>query len=310
LNDDYDYLPGWRPDLVEVLVPFFERRDDLRKALVAPDSFAYWRWVNLHGIVESERIAQLLPPIPPEALRSIVSSGGVHGFLDGGAVTFAVLDDAARRHGDGLKGFERILDFGCGCGRGLRYLLPYARNCEIHGCDLRAESIEWCIENLPWVKFELTHEDPPLPYGPASFDLIFSISVFSHLSEDSARQWIEELRRVAAPDALVIVTTHGRHALDQLLHGKRKCEDFGLSPEALAAAELRLAEHGFLFFSQSLAGLNPCLYGMAFISREHAMREWSAAFEILEYREAQVHEWQDVFVMRPRKQGPKSALAP
>jgi len=216
----------------------------------------------------------------------------------------------ARRHGDGLKGFKRILDFGCGCGRGLRYLLPYARTCAIHGCDLRAESIEWCVENLPWVKVELTHEAPPLPYAPAFFDLIFSISVFSHLSEGSAREWIEELRRVSAPGALVIVTTHGRHALQQLLNGKKKCEDFGVSQAELEAAEQTLSEQGFVFLSQTLAGLNPSLYGMAFITREYVTREWNAAFEILEYKEARVHDWQDVLVMRPRKQGARSATAP
>ena len=50
---------------------------------------------------------------------------------------------------------------------------------------------------------------PPLPLEDESFDLIWSISVFTHLTDNSL-PWLCELHRLLRPGGLLIATYMGR----------------------------------------------------------------------------------------------------
>lgn len=105
---------------------------------------------------------------------------------------------------------KRVLDFGCGSGRTLRHLLTEAEQAEIWGCDIDRLSIDWVTENLsPPIHALVNGEQPPLPFESASFDLVFALSVFSHLADNWAN-WLVELHRVLGDDGLLVATFHGR----------------------------------------------------------------------------------------------------
>ena len=87
------------------------------------------------------------------------------------------------------------LDFGCGCGRTLRWLTREWRDVSWHGTDVDAEAVGWCRSHLPG-RFEVNGPMPPLPFPNASFDLVLGVSVFTHLDEPVQRGWAAELRRV------------------------------------------------------------------------------------------------------------------
>jgi ubiquinone/menaquinone biosynthesis C-methylase UbiE len=64
------------------------------------------------------------------------------------------------------------------------------------GVDINARHINWCQLNLrPPFSFATTTTAPQLPFEDGYFDLIYSGSVFTQLS-DLADAWILELRRV------------------------------------------------------------------------------------------------------------------
>jgi SAM-dependent methyltransferase len=50
---------------------------------------------------------------------------------------------------------------------------------------------------------------PPLGFPNDTFDLIYALSVFTHLGEVGQLSWIRELRRIARPGGYVLITTHG-----------------------------------------------------------------------------------------------------
>jgi SAM-dependent methyltransferase len=54
--------------------------------------------------------------------------------------------------------------------------------------------------------------NPPLPFEDASFDLVYSISVFTHLDEEMQDAWLNELKRVLRPGGILIITVHGLNA--------------------------------------------------------------------------------------------------
>ena len=105
---------------------------------------------------------------------------------------------------------KRVLDFGCGSGRTLRHLLSEARHAEIWGCDIDRASVDWLQAHLaPPLRVVENEADPPLPFPDASFDLVFALSVFSHLT-DTWSAWLVELHRVLVDGGLLVATFHGR----------------------------------------------------------------------------------------------------
>jgi len=107
---------------------------------------------------------------------------------------------------------KRVLDFGCGSGRTLRHFLREAsRGSEFWGADIDGPSIDWLKQALspplhPWK----CAPGPPIGLEPCSFDLIWAISVFTHLPRSASFQWLLELHRLLKPDAYLIATYSGR----------------------------------------------------------------------------------------------------
>jgi SAM-dependent methyltransferase len=104
---------------------------------------------------------------------------------------------------------KRVLDFGCGAGRTLRQFAPEAHIARFVGCDIDTRSIDWLQANLvPLFTAFVNDQHPPLREPDQSFDLIYAVSVFSHLT-DGWGAWLLELRRVLADDGLLVATFMG-----------------------------------------------------------------------------------------------------
>ncbi len=103
---------------------------------------------------------------------------------------------------------KRVLDFGCGSGRVLRAFLPEAQSAEFWGCDLHAPTIRWLSENLsPPFQF-FVNERPPLPQAAGMFDLVYALSVFTHITHEWSG-WLVELHRLLKPGGLLLATFMG-----------------------------------------------------------------------------------------------------
>ncbi len=101
--------------------------------------------------------------------------------------------------------FTSILDFGCGCGRVTRFL---PRGLDVTGLDIDGEAIGWCRQNLSSIaKFDVNNPEPPLDDSDETFDLIFCVSVFTHLPLEMERAWLRELKRVLKPGGWLLIST-------------------------------------------------------------------------------------------------------
>jgi SAM-dependent methyltransferase len=104
---------------------------------------------------------------------------------------------------------RRVLDFGCGAGRTLRHFLGEAEMCELWGADIDAASIEWLQGALcPPLHALRCGAEPPLALEPG-FDLIWAVSVFTHLT-DTSLAWLLELHRLLKPGGLLMASYMGR----------------------------------------------------------------------------------------------------
>ncbi len=155
-------------------------------------------------------------PLPPPSLRTVVAgTPGAAWFLESGRQQAEIISEAVERHGPGIDELERMLDFGCGCGRVIRHWSGLGRP-EIHGSDYNRRLVRWCESNLPFAEFSSNELAPPLAYQTGLFDLVYAISVFTHLPEDLERAWVDELSRILQPGGLLLLTTHGDSYLDRL----------------------------------------------------------------------------------------------
>lgn len=113
----------------------------------------------------------------------------------------------------------KVYEWGCGPMRVLRHLnqIEGFNSVQLYGSDYNKKSINWCIENFKQVNFINNNLKPPLSYNNESFDCVYAISIFTHLSEERHYLWIKELHRVLKNNGILIFTTHGDLCSNRLL---------------------------------------------------------------------------------------------
>jgi len=227
--------------------------------------------------------------VPPARLRYRVHGSLEKGsFLRLGQTITRNMKDLLTTIDRDLDSFGRVLEFGCGCGRVLRYLRESSPSCEFHGTDIDPELVAWCERNIPGVGWSTNGYSPPLSFSDGAFDLVYAISVFTHLDEDFQQAWLRELQRVAKPGAILILTVHG----ESLCHS--------LSPSEQDAIRAR----GFLYLTGATGRLKldglPDFYQTSFHSRDYINREWSKFFEVVNYFERAIDGYQDAVLLRKR----------
>ncbi len=159
-----------------------------------------------------------------------------------------------------------MLDLGCGCGRTLLWLAPRYPEVMWHGCDVDAEAIAWCQRNISPALFLVNQPLPPLPYPGNHFDLIYGISVFTHIDEAAQRAWLDELHRVLKPGGWLLLTFYSEHVWRATEH---------------AAA---IARGEFVFATcAKLQGVLPDWYQTAFQSPARIQTAWRERFSEVRY---------------------------
>lgn len=180
----------------------------------------------------------------------------------------------------------RVLDWGCGAGRAALPLLERHPDLGLEGCDVDAQAMDWLRRNAPDVerRFRVWPFHPPLPYEDASFDVIYAISVFTHLDRDDQLAWLRELARILLPGGIAVLTTQGHYAFDRpMLVGVPE----HTAEQLRSRRGIRLDELGFVFASYSgdlakrdkVPGISGD-YGMAFQSESWTRSNWSDILDI------------------------------
>jgi len=139
-----------------------------------------------------------------------------------------------KRHIEKYNSLEnkKILDWGCGPGRIIRHLPEVVgNNCAFFGTDYNNESIEWCRKHIPGVSFNLNGLEAKLPWPENTFDAIYGISIFTHLSEKMHFDWLKELVRILKPASagggILFFTTQGSNFRVKLSASEQNLFDKG-----------------------------------------------------------------------------------
>jgi SAM-dependent methyltransferase len=162
---------------------------------------------------------------------------------------------------------KRVLDFGCGPGRTVSELVAATDGAEFVGCDIHEQSIAWARSNLPNVTFLRNEERPPLDLPSNSFDLLYGVSVFTHLTERWS-DWLAETHRLLQPGGWAIFSFLGEGLWQQ----------FGAGGDARWADD----ETGMMVtnLGRTWDEGGPNVFHSEWWLREH----WGRGFEIVELR--------------------------
>ena len=118
---------------------------------------------------------------------------------------------------------KQILDWGCGHGRIIRHLpMIIGNGCRYFGTDYNKQSIDWCSKNIPNIQFNLNSLDAQLPYEDNRIDVIYGISIFTHLSEQLHYDWYKKLYRILKPNGIMFLTTQGDNFKEKLTSAELK----------------------------------------------------------------------------------------
>jgi SAM-dependent methyltransferase len=167
-----------------------------------------------------------LPLPPPQMVHKVVGHFDLEVFYEGGENRYRYIRQLLEQVGADPDAPGSVLDWGCGCGRVLRqwHAAPHV---EVHGSDYNAELVDWCRQHLPFARLAANGLAPPLPFADDAFDLLYGVSVFTHLGESLQEPWMAELRRVVKPGGYILITVNGGGVGTWLLRDEQARFDAG-----------------------------------------------------------------------------------
>jgi len=129
----------------------------------------------------------------------------------------------------GLTTVRSILDFPCGSGRVLRFMVQRFPEAEVTACELERGPVEFCVRTFgARAAFSSLNLDE-VSLGK-KFDLIWCGSLVTHLNESGIIALLQLFRRHLAAGGLMIFTTHGDFVPGRIV---RREFDYGLTPEQI-----------------------------------------------------------------------------
>jgi SAM-dependent methyltransferase len=196
------------------------------------------------------------PLPPPKFVYAVAGHFDLSSYVQSGIDHARFIRERLSANGVEIERVGALLDFGCGCGRVLRHWhdLSSTRVC---GSDLNPKLVAWCNDALPFASVTTNGLEPPLRYDDDAFDVVYAISVFTHLTEPLQHRWMRELERVLAPGGVALITTKGLSRSDVMSDAERQRFDAGeliVQADRYAGHNLCAAFHPERYIRGRLAG--------------------------------------------------------
>ena len=241
----------------------------------------------------------------PDWQAAFVGSSGVSALHEAFRF-YRLVKEQAQRRGRPVDPTSRVLDFGCGWGRYIRFFMKCVTATNLFGVDVDPDMIGFCkISGLP-AQFSTVPPFGPTAFDAKSFDLIYAYSVFSHLAEPTHLAWLQEFCRILRPGGLLVVTTQARHFMDHVQAVKEKAPEERSSWERSlcagfpdAAAVLAAYDRGDFVYAATGGGDHrpSSFYGEAMIPRAYMERRWPPGLRLLDFINDRDRFWQAVAVL-------------
>jgi SAM-dependent methyltransferase len=224
---------------------------------------------RLHRAARSVRFAlgHLVPPRRFDGIPGRVhfndfmfiasSSEEIASYAERGRNVIALVEETLAAAGKRIEDVGRWLDFGCGYGRVLRFLLEQVPPERVAASDVIAEGVEFCRSEFGVEALRSHPELASVELG--SFDFVYAVSVVTHLDERNSVDFLRLVGDSLTEGGIAMFTTHGEWSL---VHPGHYGSEYEARAEEIEAA---VRERGIAYLRYEFA---PDDYGITWHSRE------------------------------------------
>ena len=183
-------------------------------------------WTAWGSIVPPQRV----PGIPGRIHHNDLMFEGrtnesIQGYASTGRQAVELIARALEAREKTLEDAGRVLDFGCGHGRVLRYLAQRVPPDRITVCDLDHRAARFCVEEFGVKSIPGSTDLDRVPLE--SYDVIWMGSVLTHLDREDAKALLRALTSVLLPGGAMVFTTLGPSTLAESEDFRRTYGDKG-----------------------------------------------------------------------------------
>lgn len=180
----------------------------------------------------------------------------IRSYLADGWRTLSELMVLLERLGKPLLQTENMLEFASGYGRFTRHLAPLLPD-RLTCADVLPGSVAFCVEQFGVKGFQSSFEPSEIEF-PERYDLVFVLSLFTHLPVASWGAWLRALAGAVAPGGLLVMS----------FHNERAAREFGVEFD----------QDGTCYINSSESpSLDPAQYGTCLTTRDVVEREIETA---------------------------------
>jgi SAM-dependent methyltransferase len=170
----------------------------------------------------------------------------------------SLIEETLSEGGRTFDEIERWLDFGCGYGRVVRFLVERVSEQRVFVTDVIKEGVDFCAAEFGVHPVYSQAELERVTLG--SFDFVYAISVITHLNERNSIAFLRLLGQSLTEGGIAMFTTHGRRSIENAaLYGS----EYEARKSEIAAL---VEERGIAYLPYDFVEDD---YGMTWHSREY-----------------------------------------
>jgi len=245
------------------------------------------------------------PGFPDERLQSQFVGSQGHVALTEAYNFYTHVKGCCDALGNTVAPESKVLDFGVGWGRILRFFLKDVAAENLYGVDVDPDILKVCQNTGLPGNLNQVNPQGPLPYAENIFDLVYAYSVFSHLSETVHIKWLSEISRVLKPGGVFVATTESRAFIafcasltekDVETNWHKTLKTAFPNPEET----LGQFDEGNFIYAATGGGdhRSSDFYGEAVIPKSYVETVWTKYFHFIDFIDDPKRFWQAVIVMQ------------
>lgn len=180
-----------------------------------------------------------------------------------------------------LSECRSFLEFASGFGRFTRHLKKALPDGALHVSDVVPGSVDFLRQQFGVEGFYSNTDVQQVALEPSRYEVIFVLSLFSHLPAQTWQLWLEKLFSAVRPGGVLIVSTHGEKSVSNY--------------------KVELDANGFAFFTESESqALEGQTYGCTFTSHAYVERAIQKLPEVKNVLHLPAHFWghQDAYAIQ------------
>lgn len=235
-------------------------------------------------------LSRRLPKMPPKEFQENYTGASGAQTLNQAFNAYSVFKAIALKNGIQFDKYVKVLDFGVGWGRIIRFFLRDVQDSNLYGVDVSPEAIKVCKSLRLNCNLNISNSLPPLEFSDNSFDVIYLYSVFSHLSEEAHTSWIKEFHRILKPGGVVIATTRPRDFVERCAQLREKENLQGFQKGAANSfmdtySALEAYDRGEFIYAGTGGGgvLDSSFYGEACVPEAWVQQNWGSLFSKVDF---------------------------